>query len=121
MVAKVPLKNQENSANSQQPSGPQIFFRPAPEYVDAMFLAASVNEDYTVPANANYLIFSANADFYVKKGGTAAVPSTEVADGSGSEMNPVGYSVEGGETLGFIAPAADTVVTISVYSDKKRY
>lgn len=97
--------------------------RPPPSYVDVRVLAANTNEDHTVPADGAYVIFSADcAEFYVKRGGTAAVPGADVTNGSGSELNPAGYyvadisgganagsSVAATTTLGLISPTACTV------------
>ena len=44
----------------------------------------------TVPAGAKFALFSANADFFARYDGSAAVvPSSDVEDGTGSELNPV--------------------------------
>lgn len=88
--------------------------RRMPTYVDARVLAASVNEDHTIPANAKYVIFSAEADFYAKRGGTAAVPSGDVTDGTASELNPAGYDIEGVATIGLISATAQTI-TMAFY------
>ena len=45
-------------------NGEQTFARSAPLYVDARDLAATTNETHTVPAGADYVIFSADGDFY---------------------------------------------------------
>jgi len=96
--------------------GPHIFFKPLPSHIDAMVLGTpGTAESYTVPDNAKWLVLSATEDFYVNPNGTAAAPSSEVADGTGSELNPVGYVVAGGESLSFVAIAA-CKITISVYS-----
>lgn len=102
----------ENSPATK--NGPQTLFKPLPTHIDAMSLGVATAENYTVPTNAKYLVLSATGDFYVRSSGTAAVPAAEITDGSGSDLNPVGYVVDGGETLSFISPAA-TVVTIAAY------
>ncbi len=92
---------------------PAIFI-PYATYVDARVLAAGVAETHTVPAGANKVIFSATADFYVKVGGTAAVPSADVTDGSGSMLNPQVRSIWGATTIGIIAPTT-CIVTMEFY------
>lgn len=86
---------------------------PLADYVDAKSLAANTNEDITVPARAHFAMFSATADFYAKRGGTAAVPG-DVADGTASQLNPYLVAVEPGDVIGLVAPAT-TVVTISYF------
>jgi len=93
-------------------NGPSAFFRPLASHVDAMVVTTT--EDYTVPAECNKIILSADGDFYAKKGGTAAIPGTEVSDGSGSELNPVCLQVSPGDVIGFIA-SVSTVITISCF------
>ncbi len=68
--------------------------------VNNYVLVASTNKAVTVPTGASYAIFSANADIWVRVGGVAAVPSGDVTDGTGSELNPIIRRVESGGTLG---------------------
>jgi hypothetical protein len=96
--------------------GTNSYLRLPPTYVAARVLAANVAEDHTVPTGAKYVVFSAScAAFYVKRGGTAAVPAGDVTDGTASELNPAGYYIVGVTTLGLIAPAT-CVVTMAFYS-----
>ena len=98
-------------------TGYVTYLRNAPTYIDARVLAASTNETVTIPADATQVIFSANADFYVNpNSGTAAVPAGDVTDGTGSELNPVGYSgLLAGGTFGIISPVAATI-TMAFYT-----
>lgn len=90
---------------------------PFPTYVDARVLAASANEDHTIPSGAKYVLFSSTADFYAKIGGTAAVPAADVTDGSGSELNPtVRHLSDSATTIGLISTVAGCVVTMSFYN-----
>ena len=90
------------------------FIRPPSTCIDAMVLAANVAETYTVQTGARYCIFSSTAAFYARKDATAAVPSTEVADGTASELSPSSWYMTGTTTISFIAPSAATI-TISCY------
>lgn len=83
-------------------------------YVNAQVLAANVAEVHTIPSGANRVLFSSTANFYVKFGGTAAVPSTEVTDGSGSILNPTLRFCGGTTTIGLISPTT-CVVTMEFY------
>lgn len=85
----------------------------ASDYVNAKSLAASVSETETVPAGASFVIISANADIYLKKGGAASVPG-DVADGTASFLNPYAMAVGPGDTYGVISAVA-CIVTFSYY------
>ena len=97
-------------------NGDQTFLRSAPFYIDARDLAANTNETHTVPAGAESVIFSADGGFYAKPNGAAAVPG-DVTDGSASEYEPVGWSLDGVTTIGLISSAARKI-TLSFYKGK---
>lgn len=89
-----------------------------PRYVDAMVLGAGTAESYTAPVNAGFCIITADAPVYGKIGGTAVIPTTEVADGSASFYIPAGvqFRLEGSTALSLIrAGGSSTIVTIAVY------
>src|SRR6185436_7444856 len=94
-------------------NGELTFMRSAPFYIDARDLAASTNETHTVPAGADFVIFSADGDFYAKPNGAAAVPS-DVTDGAASELNPSHWELNGVTSIGLIASAVRKV-TLSFY------
>lgn len=99
-----------------RPGRPIDDVRPATVHVDAMHIGTSA-EDYTVPADCEIIVMRGNKDFYVRPaGGDAAVPTDEVADGTGSILNPSTLQVTPGQVLSFIAPAAATIVTIECYT-----
>lgn len=81
-------------------------------YNDARVLAAGVAESVTVPAGASYAFFAGTADFYVRIGGTAAVPAADVTDGTAPTLNPTARAVTPGDTLSIVS-AATCIVTIS--------
>lgn len=90
-----------------------------PDWVDARVLAIATAERHTIPSGANFVSFSANGDFYALFGGsgvTAAIPGSDVIDGTASEMNPMARKIPSGAThISLIAPAA-TIVTLSFWS-----
>ncbi len=106
------------TALTMRPSanGDLTFARSAPLYIDARDLAASTNETHTVPAGADYVIFSADGDFFAKPNGAAAIPG-DVTDGSASELNPVIWDLSGVTTIGLIANAVRKI-TLSFYKSK---
>ena len=97
-------------------NGDQTYARSAPLYIDARDLAASTNETHTVPAGADYVLFSADGDFYAKPNGAAAVPG-DVTDGTASELNPKLWSLEGVTSIGLIS-SATRKITLSFYKSK---
>jgi len=86
-------------------------------YVDARVLAAATAETVTVPTGCNLMLFSATGAFYVRSGGTAAVPAADVTDGTGSALSPAVRRVTPAATFSIIAPTAGTVVTMECYAD----
>ena len=83
-------------------------------YVDVYYGDAAA-ATFTVPAGANYVLFSATGDFYVRwDGSAAAIPSADVTNGAGSELNPVVRDVAPSQQFSIIAAAA-VVVTMSFY------
>lgn len=97
-------------------NGDQTFARSAPLYIDARDIAASINETHTVPAGADFVLFSADGDFYAKPNGAAAVPG-DVTDGTASELNPVIWDLDGVSSIGLISSAARKI-TLSFYKSK---
>lgn len=70
----------------------------------------------TVPTGAYYALFNSNADFYVRwDGGTAVVPSSDVVNGQGSEINPTVRSVTPGQSFSLISASATDIVSIVWY------
>ena len=83
------------------PSGyPLVGIVPA-TYVDSMVLAADTPEVYTLPSGAVNVLINCTSDVWVKFGGAGAVPTTEVSDGTASELNPALRNVVGYTTIGF--------------------
>ena len=78
-------------------------------------LAANVAETVTVPSDCDFMIFGASAIFYIRTGGTAAVPAADVTDGTGSEITPSARLVVPGATFSIVAPAT-TVVSMACYN-----
>ena len=85
----------------------EYFALPPSNWSDAKLLAAGVAETFVVPEGAKFVAFSRTADIYVKYNGTAAV-STDLADGTASEINP---------TLRRLTLAGAEVTYISVISE----
>lgn len=89
-----------------------------PRYVNSMVLGAGTAESYTPPAWARFSVITSNGSFYARLGGTAAIPTTEVADGTSSFLVQAGMQVclEGGAALSLIrAGSSSVVITIAHY------
>ena len=95
-------------------NGSPVLIIPFSNYVLSKSLAASVAESFTVPANGNYVVFSANTDFYANDRAVATVPG-DVTNGSASELNPTARACVPGSTISVIAPIAG-IITAAFYS-----
>lgn len=115
MINPTPSPAQNAFFDTNDPYSYRHLLRRMPTYVDVRVLAASTNEDHTVPADAKYVVFSSEANFYAKRGGTAVEPAGDVTDGTASELNPVGYDIEGVTTIGLISATAQTI-TLAFYN-----
>ena len=88
-------------------------FYPLAAYVDHRALAANVEETHPVPNNKKVLIIISDIDLYIRPDATAAVPSADVSDGTGSIYVPAGaaraFSVKGVASVHMIAGATAKV------------
>lgn len=98
------------------PRGLDFAIPALPTWVDNLSLAPSTAETYIVPAGVNRLLLSASTAVYVRIGGTAAVPSSDVTDGTSSFLLGTGatFAVEPGEELSFIS-GGSSQLTIGCY------
>jgi hypothetical protein len=92
----------------------QYILRPPSDFITSRSLAAGVAETLTPPAGANCVILSATSDFAAVKNGVATVPA-DLADGTSSELNPIGYELYGVQTLSVISIAGG-LLTAAWYS-----
>ena len=97
-------------------NGENTFAAPAPDFVNAYTLAADTFVTFAVPEGAGTVMFSALADFYVAYDANASVPTTNVTDGSASELNPTVRSVTDLNAISLISPTNDNIVTLSFYA-----
>lgn len=84
-------------------------------YIDVRVLPAATKRDHDTPSGANYVLFSANGDFYYKRNGGAVVPSSDVTNGSGPELNPTIRYIGGSTTISLISPSS-CVITMAFYA-----
>lgn len=97
------------------PNGLSSFTIPFCSYVDVRVLLPNVAETVNIPAGAQFIVFSSAENFYVRVGGAASVPASDVIDGTGSELNPVARAVKGVDTFSIVAPY-HAIVTLSFYA-----
>lgn len=89
-----------------------------PRTVDAVVLGAGTEESYTVPTGTSFAIITADGAFYARVGATAAIPVTEVTDGTASMYFAAGVQirVEAGSVIHFIrAGGSAVIITIGLY------
>lgn len=82
-------------------SGDELFALIAPRWVDSILLAADTPAVYTLPANANYVVFQTNDDsikWYARYSDNAAAPTWPIAgnvtDGSDWWPSPEHFALD---------------------------
>lgn len=100
------------------PRAVEHFFALPQSDINVAFAAAGVAEAITIPAGSTHVAFSATSDFYMRFNATAAVPSADVTDGTGSELNPTVRRLQLGDnsapvtSISVIAPVACIVTAM---------
>ncbi len=87
------------------------------DWIDARVLAANAAETFQAPAGSRFVLFSADGDFYCKTASAstaAAVPTTDVTDGTAAELNPAMRVIGDMEFISLIA-AAPRIVTMQFF------
>jgi hypothetical protein len=89
---------------------------PSPDRVDNLVLSIGTAKSVAVPTGARFGVFSATGTFYARWDGSAAVvPTADVTDGTGAEINPTVRDVRDSASVSLIASAA-CVVAVAWYS-----
>lgn len=85
------------------------------DHVNTAVFSGAGAKSISVPAGARFVVFAASGDFYAAYDGAAAVPSADISDGSGSELNPTQRELPDGiATIGLAVDAACTI-TLGFY------
>ena len=92
------------------PTVPEVNSAIKQGYVNNYLLVANEHKSTTVPTGAKFSIFCANADIWIRVGGTAEVPSKDITDGTGSELNPSIRYLDTATTIGIISESAAKVM-----------
>jgi hypothetical protein len=79
-------------------------------------VAGTTAKSVTVPAGAEFVVFSATGDFAADAFKTAVAYTADNTAGTASEMNPAIRYLKGVTTISVIAAQANTYVTLSFYS-----
>jgi len=99
---------------------------PQSNYIDALVFPGAGNASDNIPtytdANGatwypNFVVIGApgGTNFYCSMSGTAAVPSSSIGNGSGSELNPLIRQIPRGTTAISIAVSGACVITLSYF------
>lgn len=96
------------------PTVPEVNSAIKQGYINNYILAANTHKSITVPTGSKFALFCANADIWVRIGATAKVPLSDIADGTGSELNPSTRYLNGETTIGIISEN-ETKVVIMFY------
>ena len=93
--------------------GSPILIVPASFYINNAVLAADTAENIAIPTDAVWVLLGANADFWARFDGSAAViPTADVTDGTGSVLNPTARHI-GNVTGGNISVISAVAAKIS--------
>lgn len=90
-------------------------FLPLVSYVDNIVLSAGVAKTVTVPISAEYVGFSTTKPIWVRYGGTAAEPSGDIVDGTGTAYDPDLLGVKDLLTFSIIS-STDALVSLTWYT-----
>lgn len=85
-----------------------------PTYTDAIVLVANASQTQAVPTGANWVVFSADCNFYAKTGASASVPGATTTNGSAAMQNPAAWNIAGFTQITVVAATA-CKVTLSFY------
>jgi hypothetical protein len=84
----------------------------SPDSIYNLVLTANTVKSVTVPADAKYAFFAGTSNFWVCYTTTAQIPSSDITDGNGSEMNPKARYIYGVTTISLISSVASTVTIL---------
>jgi hypothetical protein len=97
---------------------PDDFVRPISDKINCLVLIANTAQAFTVPTGYTKVLLAvslAGQPIWIKRNGTAAIPSSSVSDGTCPMLNPCALSVKPGDTLSCISSEA-CIVTAEFYN-----
>lgn len=95
--------------------GEQTYIRHSSSYINNIVLGAGSNQNIAVPASGAFVVFSADGDFWAKPNSAAAVPTVNITNGNGSELNPAAWNLTSITGINLIASSARKI-SLSFYS-----
>lgn len=97
----------------------QVLVRPFSDTVNMFVLSANTEAHQTIPTGASRVILNGTAAYYTRIGGTgtvAAIPGSNVTDGTGCSIQAAGYALRSTDTvISCISPVA-CIVSMEFYS-----
>lgn len=87
------------------------------DFIGNAFLAANTEKTVTIPTGASFVIMRYTGVCYVRIDGTVIVPTTDITDGTGGELNPELLKIYGATAIHIISASAG-IVSLSWYADK---
>ena len=81
-------------------------------YINNYVLTPSTNKEVAIPTGSNYVSINSTKNIWVKIGGAATIPSGDVTDGTGSELNPKMRSLGSNTIIGVISSGAAKISVI---------
>ncbi len=83
--------------------------------INFLSLSPNVPKTMNVPAEAGYVIFQSFNEFFVSINDTAAVPSDDITDGTGSIPVPLGLAVRTGDAISVVTSESNARVALIFY------
>jgi len=102
-------RNYSSVGGEDVPVTPDVNFAIKQGDIYNYILAASTATAVAVPTGAKFAVFNSNADLWVKIGSAATVPTADILDGSGSELNPEIRYIGASTTIGLLSESAAKV------------
>jgi len=102
----ISYRNLSTSGLEDVPVVPEGTYAVKQGYINNYVLVANDANAIAVPTDARFVLFNADSDIWVKIGGVAEIPTINVTDGTGSELNPAIRYLDTATTIGIISESA---------------
>jgi hypothetical protein len=111
----VSYRNYSSVQDENVPITPEVDSAIAQGYTNNYILLANTHRSLDVPTDARFALFNSSADIWVKIDGTAIIPTSDILDGTGSELNPVLRYIGSSSKIGVIS-SSQTILTVMFYT-----
>ena len=102
----ISYRNLSTSGLEDYPVIPEGTYAVKQGYINNYVLSANEHETITVPTDARFVLFNADSDIWVNIDGVAEIPTINVTDGTGSELNPAIRYLDTATTIGIVSESA---------------